>query len=63
MSRYKMIADTKRYPSVYKVVDTERPIAIPRTVDKEYPVFNPLCECVEEGTAMQIADALNKADM
>jgi hypothetical protein len=44
------------------VIDAERPLKDGDRVpyaDK----FESVCECFEEGDAMMIADALNKADM
>jgi hypothetical protein len=45
--------------SDYYVVDTERPFTDARGQHR----FEVICECRKEGDAMQIADALNKADM
>jgi hypothetical protein len=63
MPRYKMIANTESRPQIYRVVDSERPTAIVRTQVSEFPIFKSICECFEEGAAMMIADALNKADL
>jgi hypothetical protein len=62
MPRYKMIAltsDAERYPPSYFVIDNERQ---PPATDG-HNVVVPFCQCFTEGDAMQIADALNKADL
>jgi hypothetical protein len=62
MPRYKMIAGADHSCCFQaSVVDTERSVKNGDGEDTDR--FETVCECFEEGTAMQIADALNKADM
>jgi hypothetical protein len=62
-ARYKMIAGSDHSCCFQaSVVDNERPVLDGDGV-VEYDRFEVVCECFEEGAAMQIADALNKADL
>jgi hypothetical protein len=63
MPRYKMIDETPEgFGTRYFVIDTER--RLPPGPDGHH-FDGPLavCFCFEEGAAMMIADALNKADL
>jgi hypothetical protein len=60
MTRYKMIADTTWHPAIYRVVDTDRPAEVIAGFSRGG--HKVVCECADEGDAMMIADALNKAD-
>ena len=64
MPRYKMIAGSSTGHCCFtaSVVDTERLVKDGDGV-VEYDRFEVVCECFEEGAAMQIADALNNADV
>jgi hypothetical protein len=63
MPRYKMIDGSQSAHCCFEasVVDTERPVKNGDGEDTDR--FETVCECFTEGAAMQIADALNKADM
>jgi hypothetical protein len=63
MPRYKMIAGSD-HSCCFKasVVDNERPV-LDGDGEPMAGTYEVVCECFEEGTAMMIADALNKADM
>lgn len=57
MARYKVVPDI----ASYWVVDTER-AAIAPEVHSSQLEFKPVGKCTDEGDAIMIADALNKAD-
>jgi hypothetical protein len=62
MPRYKMSAGSD-HSCCFKasVVDIERPVHDGDGASTDR--FETVCECFEEGTAMQIADALNKGEL